>query len=68
VYTGRRGDLREDPVSERLFDLEARFRLQVMADRTHDELALAAEIMAAAVRRANDRLDLICTQEQRAVA
>jgi hypothetical protein len=39
-----------------------------MADHTHDELALAAEIMAAAVRRANDRLDLICTQEQRAVA
>jgi 7-keto-8-aminopelargonate synthetase-like enzyme len=47
---------------------EARFRLQVMADHSHDELAVAAEIMAAAVQRANDRLDLICNQGQRAVA
>jgi glycine C-acetyltransferase len=47
---------------------EARFRLQVMADHSEQELALAAEIMAKAVRQAKDRLEAIYAQEQRAVA
>ena len=47
---------------------EARFRLQVMADHTKEELGRAVEIMTQAVLRANDRLQAICDPQQRAVA
>ena len=47
---------------------EARFRLQVMAEHTKDELARAVVIMTQAVARASDRLQTICDPQQRAVA
>ena len=47
---------------------EARFRLQVMADHSKEELGRAVEIMTQAVLRANDRLQAICDPQQRAVA
>jgi glycine C-acetyltransferase len=47
---------------------EARFRLQVMADHTEEELALAAEIMNQAVRQAQDKLEAMRAPEPVALA
>lgn len=47
---------------------EARFRLQVMADHTEEEVELAAKIMALAIDKARGRLEAILQGDRRAVA